>query len=178
MTIQAQLSESPTTPARDRAERPTLALKAHRPEVLDALSRLDHRTRNRTVSQSVAPPGRYLAVEHGGSEHLIPLSRPITHIGRGLAADIRIEDPRISRRHAILAQRGDGVRVLDDRSSHGTFVNGREVEVASLYDGDVLRVGPAVLRYIEIRPAVKSPPLRRIPVGLLVRRRQPLGGAA
>jgi hypothetical protein len=171
MTIQAQLPDFSIAPARDHAERPTVGIKAHGPEVLDVLGRLDHRTRNRTVLQAVAPPGRYLAVRSGDTEHLILLSRPITHIGRGLAADIRIADPRISRRHAIFVQRGEGIRVLDDRSSTGIFVNGREVEVAGLHDGDVLRLGPVVMRYVEIRPAFRSPALRRIPIGLIAARR-------
>jgi hypothetical protein len=163
--------------ARDHLESPTVAIEAHRPEVLDALSLLDHRTRNRIVSQLAAPPGRYLAVEHGATEQLIPLSSAITHIGRGLAADIRIEDQRVSRRHAILAQRGDGICVLDDRSSNGTFLNGGEVQAASVHDGDLIGVGPLVLRYVEIRSAFRARPLRRIPVGMLARRPRPAGGA-
>jgi pSer/pThr/pTyr-binding forkhead associated (FHA) protein len=112
-----------------------------------------------------------VAVESGGTQRLIPLSRPITHIGRGLAADIRIADLRVSRRHTILAQQADGLRVLDDRSSNGTFLNGREVQGATLHDRDVIGIGPVVLRYVEIRPAFRAPPLRRIPVGRLARRR-------
>jgi hypothetical protein len=177
MTIQAQPPDCLIVPARDHLEPSTVVIEAHRPEVLDALSLLDHRTRKRTVSHAVAPAGRYVAVEQNGTEHLIPLSRPITHIGRGLAADIRIADLRVSRRHAILAQRADCARVLDDRSSNGTFVNGRSVQGASLHDGDVIRVGPLVLRYVEIRPAFRAPPLRRIPVGMLGRRRQRAGWA-
>jgi hypothetical protein len=52
------------------------------------------------------------------------------------------------------------------------------VEVAGLHDGDVIRLGPVVLRYVEIRPAFRARPLRLIPVGMLAARRQPLGGAA
>jgi pSer/pThr/pTyr-binding forkhead associated (FHA) protein len=40
--------------------------------------------------------------------------------------------------------------VLDDRSSNGTFVNGRRVQQADLSDGDVIVVGRVVLRYLEI----------------------------
>ena len=99
---------------------------------------------------ATAPPGRYLEVEHGDEVRLIPLERPLIHIGRGLTSDVRLEDLQVSRRHAIIAQRGDGVRVLDDRSSTGTFVNGRSVTVAYLTDGDVLRFGRVVLRFVEI----------------------------
>ena len=97
---------------------------------------------------------------------LIPLDRPIVHIGRGLASDIRIEDLEVSRHHAIVAQRGDGVRILDDRSRNGTFVNGRPATVAYLTDGDVLRLGRVVFRFIEIEARREvARPLRRIGLG-------------
>ena len=49
------------------------------------------------------------------------------------------------------------MRVLDDRSSNGTFVNGRAVTVAYLTDGDVLRFGRVVFRYVEIEAGASSP---------------------
>jgi hypothetical protein len=164
-------SQAPTSASTDRlereaddaAERDTRLLRPSQPVGVDAYSLLDHRTRESAVLEDVAPPGRYLAVEHDGRTRLIALSRPITHIGRGLVADVRLEDPHVSRRHAIIAIRGDGpdaVRVLDDRSSGGTFVNGTPVTVAPLHDGDIVRVGRAWLRYTEIAPQVKR---RRVP---------------
>ena len=170
MTIQAQLTPGPQGPLHP-AEPPTLGIDAHQPAG-GGFQLLDYRTRSRTISLGAAPPGRYLAVEHEDEVQLIPLDRPIVHVGRGLCADVRIEDPQVSRRHAIVAHRGDGARVLDDRSSNGTFLNGREVTVAYLNDGDVLRVGRAVFRFVEIKPQMKrTPPVRRIP--LLGRARRP-----
>ena len=134
----------------DPAERETHGMSAGHPFVVDAYTLLDHRTREATLPIEGAPAGRYLAVEDGAGHRLLPLRRPITHLGRGLVADVRLEDSHVSRRHAIIALRGEGVRVLDDRSSHGTFVNGRQVTVAHLVDGDVLRIGRAVFRYTEI----------------------------
>jgi pSer/pThr/pTyr-binding forkhead associated (FHA) protein len=134
------------------------------------LALLDHRTCERSVLPDQARAGRYLEVEHGDEVRLIPLERPIIHIGRGLIADVRIEDPQVSPRHAILAQRDDGVRVLDDRSSNGTFVNGREISVAYLSDGDVLRVGRVAFRFVEVAPQVRTKPLRRIPLPVRARR--------
>ncbi len=81
---------------------------------------------------------------------LIPLQPGVTHVGRGLAADLRLDEASVSRRHAILLQRRSGVRVLDDRSSNGTFVNGRRIAQADLSDGDVLVLGRVVLRYHEV----------------------------
>jgi pSer/pThr/pTyr-binding forkhead associated (FHA) protein len=43
------------------------------------------------------------------------------------------------------------VRILDDRSTNGTLVNGRLVEAAELSDGDVLTLGSVVLTYVHVR---------------------------
>ena len=43
-----------------------------------------------------------------------------------------------------------GARILDDRSSNGTFVNGRRVQQSELRNGDVIVLGRAVLRYVEL----------------------------
>jgi hypothetical protein len=177
MTISAQL------PDRDHlnpsiAERPTHGINAKHPFVVDSFSLLDHRTRDRSILAADAPPGRYLSLEHDGDTRLIALERPITHIGRGLIADVRLEDSHVSRRHAILALRGDDARVLDDRSSNGTFVNGRPVTVAHLTDGDVLRFGRAVFRYTHIAPRSGRQPLRRIPLARRARRLEPAGAVA
>ncbi len=161
-------------------ERDTDQITGGRPDIVDALQMLDHRTRERTVLQEVAPPGRYLGLEHHGRHHLIALDRPIIHIGRGLIADVRLEDTHVSRRHAIVALRGEGpgsVRVLDDRSSGGTFVNGRVVESARLTDGDIIRIGRVAMRYTEIAPRLRpNRSLRRIPLSL--RPRAGAGAAA
>src|ERR1700735_5615786 len=139
-------------------DHPTHGIDANQPFAVDPFTLLDHRTRERTIPEAGAPAGRYLSLEHDGETRLIALERPITHIGRGLVADVRLEDSQVSRRHAILALRGDGARVLDDRSYNGTFVNGRRVTVAYLSDGDVLRFGRAVFRYVEVAPRRKPQP--------------------
>ncbi len=156
------------------AERATHGMSAGQPLVVDSVSLLDHRTRAQMIPEQDAPAGRYLSIEDGETARLLPLDRPITHIGRGLVADVRFEDSHVSRRHAIVAVRGNAVRILDDRSTGGTFVNGRPVTVAELADGDVVRVGRAVFRYAEVAPSTASDhdgPMRRVPVSSVRRRR-------
>jgi len=177
MTISAQTPDRPH-PQSHRLDHPTHGMDANQPFAVDAFTLVDHRTRERTIPEAGAPAGRYLSVENDGENRLIALDRPITHIGRGLIADVRLEDSEVSRRHAILALRGDGARVLDDRSSNGTYVNGRRVTVAYLSDGDVLRFGRAVFRYVEVAPRRKAQPLRRIPLARKARRRDTTGVAA
>ena len=91
---------------------------------------------------------------------LIPLGSDALHIGRGLAADLRLDESSVSRRHAILVPRAAGARILDDRSSNGTFVNGRRVQQADLRSGDVIVLGRVVLRYLEVSPRRSGRPRR------------------
>jgi pSer/pThr/pTyr-binding forkhead associated (FHA) protein len=92
-------------------------------------------------------PGRYLLVEQGGEQRAIALTRQITHVGRGFAATLQLEDASVSRRHAIVVQRSGSVRILDDRSANGTWLNGRRVFDAELRDGDVVVLGRVALVY-------------------------------
>jgi hypothetical protein len=118
--------------------------------VVEALPLLDSFNRRRVISPQAAPAGRYLELFEEETSWLLPLEREVTHIGRGLSVHVRFDDQRVSRRHAIIACRGSRVRVLDDRSANGTFVNGRRVGDADLADGDVVLVGPVMLRYVEV----------------------------
>jgi hypothetical protein len=122
----------------------------------DALPLIDHRARRRAVPAEQAPPGRYLALTDGDETMLVSLEREVTHIGRGFTSDVRLEEHRVSRRHAILVQRGARVRLLDDRSANGTFVNGRRIVESDLLDGDVVLIGPVALRYVEIALSADS----------------------
>ena len=71
----------------------------------------------------------------------VGLPEGTTRIGRSPPADICLEDPSVSRRHAMILREGESVRILDDRSLNGVFVNGERVTAAELKDGDVLQLG-------------------------------------
>ncbi len=119
-------------------------------ERVDAIAFLDENVRRRAISERPSGPGRYLEVQGPGESLLIPLGEGVLHIGRGLNADLRLDEKSVSRRHAMLVHRPAGARLLDDRSSNGTFVNGRRVVQADLKNGDVVVLGRVVLRYLEI----------------------------
>lgn len=89
----------------------------------------------------VTAPGEHLAFRDGETVRILPLTREWTRVGRSLAADIRFDDATVSRRHALVVRQADGVRVLDDRSLNGIFVNGQRVEWRTLHDGDEVVVG-------------------------------------
>ncbi|MFZ0090166.1 MAG: FHA domain-containing protein [Solirubrobacteraceae bacterium] len=95
-------------------------------------------------------PGQYIAYRSGDDVVTFALSREWTRIGRSLAADIRFDDPTVSRRHALVVRQPDGLRVLDDRSLNGVFVNGERVEWSTLADGDQVVIGRHHLHFIDV----------------------------
>ena len=88
-------------------------------------------------------PGRFLAHrKDGGEVEVLAIERGWTRIGRSIAADIRLDDPSVSRRHAlIVSEQPESLRVLDDRSLNGVFLNGEAIEWSRLRDGDELTIG-------------------------------------
>src|SRR4029450_10785469 len=62
-------------------------------------------------------------------------------LGRDPGADLVVNDPSVSRRHALLERRPEGWVVLDQRSANGTFINNQRVEQALLQSGHQLRLG-------------------------------------
>lgn len=98
----------------------------------------------------VQRPGQYLIFEERGSTRMVELQRDWTRIGRSLAADVRLDDPTISRRHALIVRSPDGLRVMDDRSLNGVFVNDERVEWRTLADGDEIVVGRFRLHFRDL----------------------------
>lgn len=64
------------------------------------------------------------------------------HVGRGVAADLHLNDISVSHRHAIIVP--SPARVQD-----GTFVEGRRIEHNQLRSGDVITIGRLELRYMR-----------------------------
>jgi hypothetical protein len=65
-------------------------------------------------------------------------------VGRSSQADVRLADPEVSRRHALLWREAGGIWATDLASSNGTLLNGEPLSgVGELADGDVLAFGGA-----------------------------------
>jgi pSer/pThr/pTyr-binding forkhead associated (FHA) protein len=77
------------------------------------------------------------------------LERPVAPgatIGRA-ECEIELNDPDVSRRHAVLRQVDDGVGIEDLGSKNGTFVNDRRVSgIVPVGAGDRVRFGNTVWR--------------------------------
>ncbi len=99
----------------------------------------------------ISPGSRHLVCRGDGGEILDFVVEPgWTRIGRSVAADIRLDDPSVSRRHAlVVSEAGEPLRVLDDRSLNGVLVNGSPVEWGKLEHSDELTVGRYRLFVLE-----------------------------
>lgn len=102
--------------------------------------------------ERIETPGEYLCYEESGEVRTVPLTREWTRIGRSLAADVRLDDPTVSRRHALIVRHPQGVRLLDDRSLNGVFVNDARVESRILKDGDEIIIGRYRLALVSVAP--------------------------
>lgn len=119
----------------------------------------------RSARAGLLRPGDYLVYQDGGSLHTIALTRELTRVGRSLVADLRFDDPTVSRRHALIVRELTGMRVLDDRSMYGVLVNGERVDSRLLSDGDVIGLGCHQLLYQRIAAPRRRP--RRRPASAL-----------
>lgn len=126
-SIFAALQEHETPPTVEQALPHAPACPAW---LSEARARLPHR-------------GRYLVLRNDeGVIRRFEILRGWTRIGRSTSADLRLDDPSVSRRHAlVVSEPGKELRVLDDRSLNGVFVNGEAVEWETLHDGDELTIG-------------------------------------
>jgi Protein of unknown function (DUF3662)/FHA domain len=84
-----------------------------------------------------------LVLEVNGTRH--PLQPPGLVIGRGSDADLRINDPGISRRHAQIRVNAAGpqlqIDIVDLGSTNGILVNGQRVQQAILHEGSRIEIG-------------------------------------
>jgi hypothetical protein len=90
--------------------------------------------------KATAPQDAAASVEVNGSRHAITGDGLV--VGRGAEADLRINDPGISRRHAEFRLDGRQVSVTDLGSTNGTVVDGQKVrQSTTLRDGAQVRLG-------------------------------------
>jgi pSer/pThr/pTyr-binding forkhead associated (FHA) protein len=89
----------------------------------------------------------------GGAVHEIGTPGNVAVIGRDPACDIVLNDPKASRRHAVVESGPDGLVVRDTGSANGLAVNGLKTERSPLKDGDVIRIGDVELTVLGEREA-------------------------
>jgi diguanylate cyclase (GGDEF)-like protein len=88
----------------------------------------------------------YLIVLAGNNVgEMYKIAKSETTIGRGSQADIHVVDDGISRRHAMIVNKGGEITLKDLGSTNGTFCNGERVTERALSDGDKIQVGSTTI---------------------------------
>jgi pSer/pThr/pTyr-binding forkhead associated (FHA) protein len=80
----------------------------------------------------------------------------ITTMGRGEESDMRVDDPALSRKHAVLSIQGEKILVEDLGSTNGLVVDGKQVRQAVLKHGGEFAAGDSVFRVSISGPGHKS----------------------
>ena len=71
-------------------------------------------------------------------------------IGRGGGCDVRLDDPLVSRRHAVVVTRDGDTRIEDLGSANGLYINGSRCgRTGTLRAGDVVQLGTTVWRVVR-----------------------------
>ena len=97
----------------------------------------------------ISPPGDECIVEIYGPNLGKKYSLETTIlVGRGSECDVVLSGDSVSRRHARLERVPEGVRVRDLDSTNGTFVNDGRITETTLMDGDHLKVGSSIFKYL------------------------------
>jgi predicted RNA-binding Zn-ribbon protein involved in translation (DUF1610 family) len=103
--------------------------------------------------ETLAPGTDYLVFDTGAGVRAVALPEGFMRIGRSLAAEVRFDDPTVSRRHAIVHREDGQARLLDDRSLNGVFVNGERAEWHELGDGDEILIGRFRMYFLKLTGA-------------------------
>jgi phosphoserine phosphatase RsbU/P len=91
---------------------------------------------------------RLIILNGAESDSAFDLDAAEVVIGRQTGTQIRLEGPKVSRRHARVFREGENFRVEDLGSSNGTFLNGVRLQgTASLKSWDEIGIGSYLLRY-------------------------------
>jgi pSer/pThr/pTyr-binding forkhead associated (FHA) protein len=92
---------------------------------------------------------RLIVLQKNGSAKQINVLGSPFMIGRADACDLVLDNPLVSRSHAVIESAGDAVTIRDLQSHNGTFINGERVDQTVLKNGDEIRIGGYQIRFLS-----------------------------
>ena len=103
------------------------------------------------VTDEVDKAGAALVIRSGGGRagESFTVEGDRVSIGRTPDAAVFLDDVTVSRNHALIVRRRDGLYIDDLGSLNGTYVNRRRIESHKLENGDEIQVGKYKLSYLE-----------------------------
>ena len=105
--------------------------------------------RRRNAKHGAPILGGILQEMESGKAHVI--DAPLMYIGRSRNNDIVIDDPTVSRQHALLEQGKNGKLFIENKSDRVLLINDKRIGKAALDDGDTITLGTVKLRFKQVR---------------------------
>jgi ABC-type multidrug transport system ATPase subunit/CRP-like cAMP-binding protein len=116
-----------------------MRLVQQHPEVGRAVARLATERMSNLKRQSAANEKQVLFA--------LPPAKSAIVIGRSDQSDIVVDNPTVSRSHALIQCDEQGCRITDLNSFNGTYVNGERVQTQPLEDGDQIVIGNSLIYF-------------------------------
>jgi hypothetical protein len=139
---QLRIESSLTSPRTDNAENIDTGKDA---KSIDAFQNID-KTLVKTPSQTSQRQVYLVRIDPSG-ETVIPIVGGYISIGRSEENTVIIEDPNVSRQHALVEKTDGRFIIRDLESTNGTFVDGSRIEKHALHNGDTITIGTTKLQF-------------------------------
>jgi pSer/pThr/pTyr-binding forkhead associated (FHA) protein len=88
------------------------------------------------------------------NKQMIPLTQPVTTLGRQIGNDIVFQEEFLSRFHAEIIQENDKYILIDKESTSGTFVNGKKIDRCVLNSGDLIALANIFIMFVNNNPKI------------------------
>lgn len=88
------------------------------------------------------------------NKQMIPLTKPVTTLGRQIGNDIVFQEEFLSRFHAEIVHESDKYILLDKNSTSGTFVNGKKIDRCVLNSGDLIALANIYIMFVNNNPKI------------------------
>ena len=88
------------------------------------------------------------------NKQMIPLTKPVTTLGRQIGNDIVFQEEFLSRFHAEIIHENDKYILIDKDSTSGTYVNGRKIDRCVLNSGDLIALANIFIMFVNNNPKI------------------------
>jgi pSer/pThr/pTyr-binding forkhead associated (FHA) protein len=92
---------------------------------------------------------RLIVLQKNGSAKQVNMTRTPFVVGRADSCDLVLDNPLVSRSHAVFEAVGEAMTIRDLQSHNGTYVNGQRVEGGALSNGDEIKIGGYQIRFLS-----------------------------